>query len=245
LDTETWRDSLRAAYDQGAFIFWNHPGWAGQQPDRVAKWYPEHTELVELGMLHGIEVVNTRTYYPEAHRWCIEKNLTMLSNSDIHSPLNLDYHVHRGDHRPLTLVFAAENNITAIREALFAHRTAVYSGNMLIGEERFLRAIFEKSVQVKSNSLRIRGDGEAYLQISNQSDIDFELVCAKEVEEIAVPQKLVLEAHRTVLLNVSSNSADRSERKNITISYVVENLKIDPEESLLVDLELDVFFIPE
>ena len=57
-------------------------------------------------MLHGIEVVNEQQYYPEAHRWCLDKRLTMLSNSDIHNPLNLDYHVHQGDHGPLTLVFA-------------------------------------------------------------------------------------------------------------------------------------------
>ena len=42
LDTVEWRDALEAAHDQGAFIFWNHPGWTGQQPDGVARWYPEH-----------------------------------------------------------------------------------------------------------------------------------------------------------------------------------------------------------
>ena len=245
LDTESWRDAVRAAHEQGAFIFWNHPGWEGQQPDAVAKWYPEHTELVELGMLHGIEVVNSREYYPEAHRWCIEKNLTMLSNSDIHNPLNLNYHVHSGDHRPLTLVFATENSITAIREALFARRTAVYSGNMLIGEERFLRAIFEKSVRLKNTSISIKGDEEAYLQVSNQSDIDFKLIRRREVEEISVPQNLVLEAHRTVLLKVSGNSKDRSESKRITISYTVENLKIGAEEGLPIELDLDVLFSPD
>ena len=105
VEREDWRDALKATIDQGGFVFWNHPGWEGQQPDRVARWYPEHTELVEAGMLHGIEVVNERQYYPEAHRWCLDKRLTMLSNSDIHNPLNLDYHVHQGDHRPLTITF--------------------------------------------------------------------------------------------------------------------------------------------
>jgi predicted metal-dependent phosphoesterase TrpH len=66
LEAETWREALMAAHEQGAFIFWNHPGWTGQQPDGVARWYPEHTELVEKGMLHGIEVVNSRSYYSSA-----------------------------------------------------------------------------------------------------------------------------------------------------------------------------------
>jgi hypothetical protein len=104
-------------------------------------WYPEHTKLLEEGKLNGIEVVNTREYYPEAHRWALEKKLTMLSNSDIHQPLNLDFHVHDGDHRPLTLVFAKERTEAAIKEALFARRTVVYSGNRLIGEEQFLSEV--------------------------------------------------------------------------------------------------------
>lgn len=245
LDTKSWRDSVRAAHDQGAFIFWNHPGWEGQQPDEVAKWYPEHTELVERGLLHGIEVVNSREYYPEAHRWCIEKNLTMLSNSDIHNPLNLNYDVHNGDHRPLTLVFATENNVAAIREALFARRTAVYSGKMLIGEENFLRAIFEESIRLRSTSLSIKGDGEAYLQVSNQADLDFELVLSREVEEISVPRTLVLQAHKTVLLKVSGKSAVWGGSKRITLSYTVDNLKIAPEKGLPVELHIEVVFVPD
>ncbi len=75
VDVEDWRDALRAAKEQDVFIFWNHPGWARQQPDTTL-WFEEHTWLLENGMLHGIEVVNGRSYYPEAHRWCLEKNLT-------------------------------------------------------------------------------------------------------------------------------------------------------------------------
>ena len=89
IETEVWQDAVAAAHRQGAFIFLNHPGWKGQQPDGVARWYPEHTELLEKGMLHGVEVINTREYYPEAHQWCIEKGMAILSNSDVHNPSNL------------------------------------------------------------------------------------------------------------------------------------------------------------
>jgi hypothetical protein len=245
LDSENWRDAVQAAHKQGAFIFWNHPGWEGQQPDGIARWYPEHTELVERGMLHGIEVVNTREYCPEAHRWCIEKNLTMISNSDSHNPLNLDYDVHAGDHRPLTLVFVKEDSVAAIREALFARRTAVYSGNMLIGEEQFLRAIFEKSISLKSSSVSITGGGSAYLQISNHSDIDYELTGGDEFEEISVPDSLVIQAHKTVLLQVEAESEDRTGSKKFALSYTVENLKIAPETGLPIVLSIDVAFVPK
>ncbi len=64
LDVEDWRQALAEAKRQGAFIFWNHPGWSAQlEPDGIVRWYPEHTELLEAGLLHGIEVANGRSVY--------------------------------------------------------------------------------------------------------------------------------------------------------------------------------------
>jgi predicted metal-dependent phosphoesterase TrpH len=245
LDTEHWRDAIKAAHSQGAFIFWNHPGWKGQQPDGLAKWYPEHTELVDQGMLHGIEVVNSREYYLEAHQWCIEKNLTMISNSDIHNPLSLDYNVLEGDHRPVTLVFAREKSIVAVKEALFARRTAVYSGNMLIGDERYLRAIFEKSTQLKNPRLEIAGEGSAFLQISNDSDLDYELKGGQDYAEIAVPESLVIQAGKTVLLPVRAKSEDQTGSRRFALSYTVQNLKIAPETGMPVEFNIEVSFVSE
>jgi predicted metal-dependent phosphoesterase TrpH len=244
IDTELWRDAVREADSQGAFIFWNHPGWTGQQPDGVARWYPEHTALVESGMLHGIEVVNTREYYPEAHRWCIEKKLTMLSNSDIHNPLNLDYNVLDGDHRPMTLVFAKKKSPGAIKEALFDRRTAVYSENLLIGEERFLRAIFEKSVMVHNTSIAITGEQTVYVQISNDSEIDYELAGDPGIPEVVVPDELVIQGGKTVLLPVRGGVENQTGTKRFVLSYEVENLLIAPEEGMKVEFELEITFRP-
>ena len=238
---EPWRKSLEAAAAQGAFIFWNHPGW--DRPGAVASWYPEHTELVENRLMHGIEVVNTREYYAEAHRWCIEKNLTMLSNSDVHGPLNLDYHVHQGDHRPLTLVFAKDNSVEAIKEALFARRTAVYSGNLLAGDEAFLRPIFEESTEIE-RSLQLVGREAGFVQISNRSDISYELVRTREFAEISVPESLILQAGKTVLLQVTATQGDRSWRRSFSLEYEVSNLKITPDRSLRVELQVEVGFSP-
>src|SRR5688572_27288971 len=102
LATTNWQDQTRIAHEQGAFIFWNHPGWGPQLKDGKTVWYDEHTWLRDQNFLQGIEVVNDRDYYPDAHRWAIEKKMTMLSNSDIHAPLNLDFNVHENDHRPIT-----------------------------------------------------------------------------------------------------------------------------------------------
>ncbi len=83
LHTEDILDAVGAANEQGAFVFWNHPGWKG--PER-GQWGDVQATLYERGWLHGIEVCNEDTYYPEAHAWAIEKNLTLVGNSDIHAP---------------------------------------------------------------------------------------------------------------------------------------------------------------
>src|SRR4030042_4810662 len=89
LDKEDFFEAIKAAADQGAFIVWNHPGW--QQPGTIPVWYDEHTRLYESKLMHGMEVVNTDEYYPLAFHWCIEKQITILGNSDIHSPILMDY----------------------------------------------------------------------------------------------------------------------------------------------------------
>jgi len=55
------RDVVRTAFEQGGFIFWNHPGW--KQPDEQSVWYAEQQEVLERGWLHGIEI--DMVYSPE------------------------------------------------------------------------------------------------------------------------------------------------------------------------------------
>jgi hypothetical protein len=245
VDQEDWYDSIKAAHDQKAFIFWNHPGWRGQQKDGIARWYSEHTRILEDGMLHGIEVVNSREYYPEAHQWCLDKKLTMISNSDIHAPLNLDYAVQQGDHRPMTLVFAKERTPESIKEALFARRTAVYSGNLLIGEEVYLRPIFEGSTRLIRSSVTLTGKRNTYIQIKNWSDIDYKMTKGQPVEGISIQPDVTLAAGKTVLVNLRGVSETRSGNQKIKLKYIVENMKITPEQGLPVEFEIDVTFVPE
>ncbi|RQW07468.1 histidinol-phosphatase, partial [candidate division KSB1 bacterium] len=106
LDVEDWRQAFDAAHEQGAFIFRNHPGWRGQEKDGIGKWYDEHEELYQAGKMHGIEVVNDDEYYPEVHQWCLDKKLTMLGNSDIHSTTDMEFNQSEPKHRPMTWVLA-------------------------------------------------------------------------------------------------------------------------------------------
>ncbi len=244
LDTAEWRDAIKAAIGQDAFVFWNHPGWIRQAPDGVAKWYDEHTEIYENGWMHGIEIVNETQYYPEVHQWCLEKKLTLFGNSDIHDPINLFFDFARGEHRAMTLVFATERTESAIKEALQARRTAVYFKNQLFGDETYLRPIFEKSIEILNPVVTLEGDHGAYVHIKNKADIPYELSTDVDVKDLNVPEEITLYGDKTVLFRVSAEYDSLSGERDIRIPYTVRNLRITPEEGLSFELNLHVAFIP-
>lgn len=167
LEQKEWRSAFDEAKKQNAFFFWNHPGWERQQPDTTL-WFPEHTQLYRQGCMHGIEVANGGSFFPEALEWALEKNLTMMGTSDIHQPIQVNYDFSRGEHRTMTLLFAKERTAEGVREALENHRTAVYYQDKIIGREDLLRDFFEACIEVKETK---RTDKEIRLSVTNKTDL--------------------------------------------------------------------------
>jgi 3',5'-nucleoside bisphosphate phosphatase len=247
LDTNEsdWKDALKNAHEQGAFITWNHPGWNGQQPDGVPRWYADHNEIYDNGWMQGIEIVNEVTYYPLVFKWAMEKKLTVMGNSDIHDPTSMFFDSSKGEHRPMTLVFAKECTEESIKEAMLAHRTAVYYKNSILGDEQYLKAIFEKSVQVSDAEVTIMGKGKAYVRITNNSCLDLELAANGLPKEISASDWLMLEKDRTVMLTIGGKDKSHTGTEKIKIPYKVKNMLIGPDEGLPVELEVNVKFIGE
>jgi hypothetical protein len=243
LDSNDFNVVMKNAAEQGAFVTWNHPGWDGQQPDGVPRWYAEHTKALENGWMKGIEVVNDNEYYPLVFTWALEKKLTIMGNSDVHDPMCLSCDFCKGEHRPMTLVFAKEATEDSIKEALLARRTAVYYGNKLIGEEQYLKQIFDKSVEILQPQVSIRGNGSAVIRIHNSSEIDFDLVANGSPEFVKAPGNITLTADRTVLLTIKAKDKAPGTEK-IRIPYKVKNLLVAPNEGLKTELAITVNFVP-
>jgi len=146
LNQEDAMAALAAAARQGAFIQWNHPGWKSQQPD-TTRWWPEHQQILERGWMHGIEVFNFTEWYPVALDWCLEKNLAVMCNSDLHGATSLHYDLEKWP-RPMTLVFSRDRSEAAIKEALFAGRTVAWFGSHLAGKEEYLAALFKAAIKI-------------------------------------------------------------------------------------------------
>ena len=245
LDVPDWRQALRAAKEQGAFVFWNHPAWRGHQKDGLARWYPEHTEVLEACLLDGIEVVNDREYSPEAHRWALEKDLAMLAGSDVHDPVNLAWNVHEGDHRPVTLVFAKERTEAGIREALFARRTVAWSGETLVGREELLRPLVEAAITIENPRLSVRAGDEGYLRIRNGSDLRLQLEGdGQAAAGPTLPTRFVVAPNGTSLLEVKVPKKADPGKVHVARSWRITNLKVTPETGLPYPLSFELEVLP-
>lgn len=227
LDQKEWKDSFSEAKKQGAFLFWNHPGWARQQPDTTL-WWDEHTFIYDKGWMQGIEVANSSSYFPEAHRWCLEKKLTMMGNSDIHPPIGMVIDFAKGEHRTMTFVLAKERTLDGIREALDNRRTIVWIDDLLIGEETYLKELFEKSVEVVKVN---RKDDRCSIVLQNHSDLTFHLKKTEHDKGIEYFRTFTIEpqSRHTIGVRYSTRPVDGR------IHFEVTNLLVQPGKGLDYD----------
>ncbi len=224
LDQPDVLDAVKAAAEQKAFVFWNHHTWKGLER---GQWQDVQTTMYQNKWLHGMEVANGRTYYPLAHQWCLDKNLTMIGTSDIHGP-SIDSVYTPQKHRTLTLVLAKERTTEAIGEALFAGRTLVWHDNRLIGRRPLLEAMYQACVTVLPMYYS-RGD-TGYFEIINRSFLDIELnrIGRHGPEHIRIPARSRIDV-RIALAEI--------EHPHI-LSYAVANMLTAPETALTVDIEI-------
>jgi hypothetical protein len=191
LDKKEAFEAIREVDRQGGFIQWNHPGWKAQQPD-TCLWMDMHQQLFEEGLIHGIEVFNHTEWYPVALDWCLNKNLSVLGNSDIHKVTAHQYHLN-DSHRPMTLVFAKERTKESLKEAMFARRTVAWFDGKMAGPEKLLKAFFKASLEIQqfkdSNKLKIKNIADMPFELSAGSQFNFTIPALGEVY-ITVPDKI-------------------------------------------------------
>ncbi|MDB9930110.1 Sb-PDE family phosphodiesterase [Cyclobacteriaceae bacterium] len=183
---DDYMDAFREAKNQGAFIFWNHPNWVGQNKQGITKLSPIHEELIKEGLLHGVEVTNENTFADQALTIANEHELTILGTSDIHELIDWLFDIPGGGHRPVTLVFAKERSELGVKDALFEGRTIAWYQNSLIGQEKYLTPLIESSLVVDTAYYQMYGNtktqiaevvifnhSDATYLLNNQSDFSF------------------------------------------------------------------------
>ena len=177
-NSEFDRKSIMMAKEQGAFIFWNHPGWK-PNIEGSYEWLPFIDDVYRNKALHGIEVINGFGFHMKALDWCIDKGLTVMGTSDIHNLIAHDYDRSKSYvHRTMTLVMAKERSSRGIREALDAGRTIAWSSKLLAGREDLMHDLFHACVKVAPShysQTNTKGVTTKFYEITNSSDLYFEL----------------------------------------------------------------------
>ena len=170
--------SIREAVDQGAFVSWNHPGW----PDSEVEMQEIHRKLLEKNLVHGIEVMNYKSYYPVVLKWCHEHHKAILATADAHCSTKSMF---RPKLRPMTLVFAEEKSMNGIKEALFEGRSAAFFDGKLAGEKKYLEPLVR-------HCLELHVMKNECLRVTNASDIPF--CIQRDGQVYALPE------HKTIIM---------------------------------------------
>lgn len=226
-------DAFKEAKNQGAFIFTNHPMWTAQRKDGIAKYDPMHIELIENGMLHGIEVVNETTYSDEAIQLALDHNLTFIGTSDVHGLTDWLYEIPHGGHRPVTLVFAEEKNKEGIRNGLFEQQTVVWFDDLFIGREEWLKPIMKASLNFEV--LGYQGDTQVLrVKISNPTHSQFILSNKSEYTFHKRANVFTIEPEHEIILEVKT--LERLD--SVTLPFEFLNGILAPGEHPTITYEL-------
>ena len=214
--------AIVAARKQGAFILWNHPAWKPQIHDS-ARFYKIHEKLIANNLLDGMEVVNDVDYYPVVFKWCLDRNKSVIGNSDVHSSTEHSWKISTGGHRPMTLVFAKEKTEASIKDGMLAGRTIAWQYENLYGRPVWLTPLFYACVQVKE----VKRDGSALqLTLENKSDLPFHLLCDYTSEAA------ILKPRGNVTIKITL--PDPMVSKENFVNCTVRNAYIEPAKNLMV-----------
>ncbi|QEC51905.1 hypothetical protein EDD80_11554 [Anseongella ginsenosidimutans] len=224
------REQLMAPFSeakkQDAFVFYNHPGWGWWDGKDTTLFTSFHQELLDEGILKGVEVANSGKYNVIAHRLAMKYNLTIMGNSDVHYDV---YPRYRDSHRPMTLVFAKEKTAEAVKEALLARRTAVFFDDYLVARQPEAEALFKASVHVRTEQKQRKKERTLIVHLYNESDIPFEIAAKSDYDIEGLPLGRVTLTPRdttTITLRAVWDYPDET-----VLGIEVSNILVSPEET--------------
>lgn len=205
--------TIRNARAQGAIITHNHPGW-----ERTSTDYTEFEKKIYAeGLIDGIEVSNSRNFYPEIVRRAVEKKLYVVSATDCHSS-TASIFANKNYYRDMTLIFAKDKSEKELRKALLSQKTLGYCGGYIIGEESLLTKFFRASVTAKSAGKTKKG---YHLVLTNTTS--FAYVLNNNGTIIKLP------AHSSVSATIASKKA----------VFTVENMYHVDEKHPTIELTIN------
>ena len=214
--------ALRKVKEQGGIVVHNHPCWRRENNDKT----PFHEQVYGEGLVDGVEVVNGTMFYPPIVRRCIDENLAMFANTDLHN-ISYEGYASRGTHRTMTLVLAKELTEKAIKDAILKRRTIGYAAGNLIGEESWLSELLNAAVDCRVVSIDEK-KGTRTFQLINMSSISYTLRIRGRF--------YILEPFKT---NMVVLGKEKGSEQFTAPKFPVENMWIADHKHPVIELEID------
>ena len=204
--------TIRNARAQGAIITHNHPGW-----ERTSTDYTEFEKKIYAeGLIDGIEISNSRNFYPEIVRRAVEKKLYVVSATDIHGT-TASIFGKQNFYRDMTLIFAKDKSEKELRKALLSQKTLGYCGGYIIGEESLLKKFFQASVTAHHGEKTKNGE---VILLTNNTSFDYKLKYKN--------REILLPAFQSATVSISGSKAEFSVENmyHVDLQHPVVELKI-------------------
>lgn len=218
--------AVNLANEQGGFVFYNHP-FHGLADDKVVM--PQQVdELIRSGKIKGIEVVNCDRFSKEGYNWAIERNLTLLANSDAHTSMPLAMSNQDLVHRAMTLVLAKDRSLESVREALEAHRTLIWWRNNVIGRKDLLEQFVRACVPIVSYSF---DKNQLTFYLENKSSQRF-VMEPISTDEFFIAHPVILSPNCEANVSVGIKNSNSNEVK---VKFRVMNAWTNYEEPLMLE----------
>jgi hypothetical protein len=132
-------------------------------------------------------------------------------------------------------VFAKDRTADAVKEALFAKRTAVWFDNILIGREDMLQPLLESSIVLDGGPSAYAGNTSILeVTLKNNSDAEFMLYNKSPYSFHQHDNLVVLEANAELVLSVKTVE----QRENVTLSFDVLNAITAPDTHPRLDIKV-------
>ena len=184
------KETFRNVHKQGGLVIHNHPAYRRNTTDK-SEW---QEEVYKEKLFDGVEIVNGVNFYPKMIRRCVDENLIMIGATDSHRPTSGQFK-DSGFFRTMTIIFAKENTEKAIKDALLKHRTIVYSGGDLMGDEMWLSEFAKASIACKDMGVsKKKGLEYQKFALTNCTSITYKLRWGKAAHCVLEPfQSAVVE----------------------------------------------------
>ncbi len=241
-DWQSFHNELLEAKSQGGFIILNHPD---SYFDSNGVLNARDTQLVDEGLVAGIEVVNSEGFSEAGFNLALQRNLTIIGSSDLHPGASqnpeflLQWTGHNlralgMPHRTVTLVLTRSEDESSIHEALLARATVGLYDNQLIGRAPEIEKIVRGTLSLTTRSGgSIEGSG-VVVTVSNGSSIPIVLRNVGDQKILNQTDIFTVPAHSSIELINWNESARESDY--VALKVEILNAYIAPKRHPIMTL---------